>query len=96
MGKKGRINPIIVAGGVVVIVILFVLFTPAILGSASSSGNLEKYNGTSNQGNDTARIANSIDNFFVGLTGIPLTLAAFVAALFVVVIAIIWVLKRNR
>ena len=96
MGKRGRVNPLIIAGGVVVIVVAFLLFVPAILGATSAGSDIEKYNGSSQQGNDTARIAGVIDTYFVGLTGIPLVLAAFATALFVVIIAMIWVLKRNR
>lgn len=96
MARKNRVHPLLVAGGVVVIVLALLIFTPFILGATASGNDLEKYNGSSQQGNDTARISHEMNSFFVGLTGIPLVLAAFVSALFVVVIAVMWVLKKNR
>lgn len=96
MGKRNRVNPLIIAGGVVVIVVAFLLFVPAILGATSAGSDIEKYNGSSQQGNDTARIAGVIDTYFVGLSGIPLTLAAFATALFVVILAMLWLLRSKK
>lgn len=96
MTKRRGAHPILVVGGIVAIVIALLIFTPAILGATSSGNNVEKYNGTSQAGNDTARIAGGVNTFFVGITGIPLTLAAFATALFAFIVIILWILKRNR
>ena len=90
MGKRNKIHPIFIAGGVVVIVVALLLFTPAILGATAAGSDLEKYNGSSQQGNDTVRIAGAVDTYLVGLTSIPLVLAAWASALFAVIIVIIW------
>lgn len=95
MRKKG-IHPILLAGGVVVIVIGFLLFVPYILGATAGQSDLEKYNGTSQQGNETVRISGVASNFFVGMTSAPLVLAAYATSLFVVVASILWVLRKNR
>ena len=90
MARKKGIHPVWIAGGVVVIVMAFLLFTPAILGSAAASGDLEKYNGSSQQGNDTVKTASVINGFLVGMTGIPLVVAAFVVAIIAFLVVIIW------
>lgn len=94
--RRGKINPIFIVGGMVVIVLIFLLFTPAILGAASAGNDLEKYNGTSQQGNDTARIAGVVNGFLVGATSIPLMVAAYAVALLAFVAVILWILKNNR
>lgn len=96
MGRRNRINPLFIAGGVVAIVVLFLIFTPAILGATASGNDLEKYNGTSQQGNETVRIGHAMNTYFVGLSGIPLTLAAFATALFVVILAMFWLLRSKK
>lgn len=94
--SRRKINPILLAGGVVVIVIGFLLFVPYILGATAGGADIQKYNGTSDQGNETVRIAGVVNTFYVGMTSTPMVLAAFVSALFVVVMAALWVLKKNH
>jgi hypothetical protein len=96
MGKRSRIHPLFIAGGVVAIVVLFLIFTPAILGATAAGNDLEKYNGTSQQGNETVRIGHAINTYFVGIAGIPLTLAAFATAIFVAILAMLWLLKSKK
>jgi len=95
MATKKRMNGIVLVGGVLAIVILFVLFVPAILGATASQGDLEKYNGSSQQGNDTVRIAKSMDTFFVGLTNAPLQIAAIFLAIVCVMITILMFARKR-
>jgi hypothetical protein len=96
MGRKKGIHPVLIAGGVVVIVVAFLIFVPAILGATASGSDLEKYNGTSQQGNDTVRIASVVNNYLVTVTGLPLTVAAYATVLFVFVAVVLWVLRSTR
>lgn len=85
-------HPIVIVGGIMAIVILLFLFVPSILGATSlSGGNLTKYNGTSDQGNNTARAAGVLDTYLVGLTGIPLEIFMFLVAIACVVVIVLWV-----
>lgn len=94
MKKKG-IHPILLAGGVLVILIGLAIFVPAILGSVSGSSDLEKYNGTSDQGNQTVRIAHSIDSFFVGMFDVPLFLGTLLISIFIIILAMLYLSKSG-
>lgn len=94
MKRKG-LHPIILVGGVVAIVLIFLLFVPSILGATAAQNDLEKYNGTSQQGNDTARISGVLDRYLIGVSGLPLTWMAWFVALFAVIVVILWAFKRH-
>lgn len=89
-------HPIVVVGGVMAIIILFVIFVPAILGATAADRDLEKYNGSSPQGNQTVKTANAIDKYLVTLTGMPLYVIAFFVAISCVIAVVLWTLKKNR
>jgi len=83
---KKKMSKIVLVGGAMLIVILFVLFVPYILGATAAEGaDLQKYNGTSQQGNDTVRAYSAMNTMLIGLTSISLeTIAIFVAILCVI------------
>lgn len=89
MGKR-KGHPIVIVGGIVVIIVAFIIFVPAILGATAAGGDLEKYNGTSQQGNDTVKTAHAINTYLVGITGIPLTIIAFAVGILMFLVVIIW------
>jgi hypothetical protein len=96
MGKRRGLHPIVMVAGVLVIVLLFFIFTPAILGATASNGDLEKYNGTSQQGNDTVRISGVLNTYLVGVTTLPLTWVVMLVAIFCVIVVLVWAFGRKR
>jgi hypothetical protein len=94
MSRK-KANSLLIMGGVVAIVVMFLIFVPAILGATASQNDLEKYNGSSNQGNETVRISGVVNTFFVGITGIPLVIAAMLTALAVVMVAVLMLARKK-
>jgi hypothetical protein len=96
MGKRRGLHPVVMAAGVMVIVLLLFIFTPAILGATAANGDLEKYNGSSQQGNDTVRISGVLDTYLVGITSISFELVVMLVALFCVIVVIIWAFGRKH
>lgn len=94
--KQGKMNSLVIVGGAMAIIMLFVIFTPAILGATAGDRDLEKYNGTSQAGNQTVKTASVIDTYLVGLTGMPLQVIAFFVAIFCVIAAVLWMGKKNK
>lgn len=96
MGKRRGLHPIVMVAGVLVILILFLIFTPAILGATAANGDLEKYNGTSQQGNDTVRISGVLNTYLVGVTTVPLEWVVMLVAIFCVIVVLVWAFGRKR
>lgn len=93
MGKKHGMHPLVLMGGIAVIVLLFVIFVPVILGATANSRDIERYNGTSQTGNETVSAANAIDSYFVGLIGIGMLPVALLVGVFCAVAGVIYVIR---
>lgn len=94
MRRKNK-TTLFVVGGVMILVIIFMLFIPAILGSASASSDLEKYNGTSDAGNQSVKTAGVINNFLATVSGLGMYLVVFSVAIVIVCAAIMMMLRRH-
>jgi predicted RND superfamily exporter protein len=96
MGKRKGLHPVVMVAGIMVIVLLFFIFTPAILGATAANGDLEKYNGSSQQGNDTVRISGALNTYLSGITGISFEMVVMLVALFCVIVVLVWAFGRRK
>lgn len=93
--KRRKINPIFLVAGIVVIVLGFIIFVPVLLGTASESYNLEKYNQTGPLGNATVIAMSGLTGIFSLLSGAPLTMLGVFLAAAVLALVIIAVLRNK-
>lgn len=84
-----------VALGIVAFLIVFVIFVPAILGTAAGAHNIEKYNGTGSGGNSTPKAMYGVETLLIGVTThMPIVLAIFAVLVLVIVVFAMAIRKR--
>lgn len=92
--KRRKINPLFLVAGIVVIIIGFVIFVPALLGAASETYNLERYNNTGPVGNSTVVMMSGISGLFAMLSGTPLVMLAMGTSIVILALVFISVLRK--
>ena len=96
--RKGFFYPVIILAGIMAMGFLLIIFTPAIFGSMSASGGIEKYSGNSVSGNETVIAVNGVDNLVIGMYSLPANpgFIAFACVCLVIVVIVMFKLVMGK
>lgn len=94
MSRKS-LDPAMVALGIVAFLAVFIIFVPAILGTAAGAHNIEKYNGTGAAGLATPKAMHGVETLLIGVTThMPMVLAIF-AVLILIAIVLMMAMRKK-
>ena len=99
MASRSRWGPlaiIITLLGAAALIFGFVVFAPAIFGSASQGSDLDKYRNNSVAGNETAEASNGMNDLFVGFYSGPLQILLYIVGIFLIIAALAFAVSINR
>jgi len=93
--KNGLLFPIVLIFGLLGMGTLFIIFTPGIFGTLSSSSEVSKYQGNSAAGDSTATASTGLDSLVSAVYSVPARFGLVLLVLVGAVVAIIVVYKMN-